>query len=72
MEVPREQLMRLLELAEDSILTGCSEFGDNPTDEDRELMLSLWRRAEKEVPEYFRRTFGWKIDSEVEPDGREN
>lgn len=57
--VPRSQLIRLIELTEDDLLAQYSEFSNDPTDEDRELMLSLYRLVGKEVPEFFRRTFGW-------------
>jgi|GEM_PF-4544910 len=58
--VPRSQLMQLLELAEDDLLTQHSEFSNDPTDEDRILMLSLYRLVGKEVPEFFSRTYGWE------------
>ena len=60
-EIPisRDKLMQLLELAEDSLFTRYSEFSSNPTDEERELLLSLYRLAGKEVPPYFAETFGW-------------
>ena len=61
LEVPREQLLALLELAEDSIDVQYGEFSNRPSEEDRDLMLAMWRVAGKEVPEFFRRTFGWKI-----------
>ena len=72
MEIPREQLLKLIELAEDAIQVRDEEYSNDPTDEERELMLSLYRLVGKDVPEYFRRIFGWKIDSEVEPDERED
>lgn len=64
--VPRDQLMQLIELAEDSIYTSESEFSNPPTDEERGLMLSLYRLVGKEVPPFFVRNFGWKLEK---PDG---
>lgn len=61
--VPRSQLMQLLELAEDDLFTRYSEFNKDPTDEDRTLMLSLYRLVGKEVPEFFSRTYGWEDPS---------
>ena len=58
--IPRDQFMRLIELAEGDVWTAYSEFSNDPTEEDRELMLAMWRLADKEVPPYFARTFGWK------------
>jgi hypothetical protein len=31
-------------------------------------MLLAWRLAGKDMPEYFSNCFGWKTDSEVEPE----
>ena len=59
--VPKGQLMGVLELAEDSLCTGHSEFSSDPTDEERKLMLSLYRLVGKEVPTFFVRTFGWRL-----------
>ena len=61
MEVPRDQLLALIELAEEDLYTQYSEFSSSPLDGDRELMLSFWRLAGKEVPPFFSRTFGWRI-----------
>ena len=36
------------------------EYVAYPSDEDRELMLFMWRLLDKDVPEWFRRNFGWK------------
>ena len=72
MDVPREQLMRLIELAEELLWVQYSEYSNHPTDGDRELMLSLWRLVGKEVPSFFARKFDWKIESEVETDGEDN
>ena len=60
--VPRDQLLQLLALAEDSLLTQYSEFSNDPTDEDQGLMLSLYRLAGKEVPPAFFSYFGWRVD----------
>ena len=58
MEVPRQQLMELIELAERCLELEVSEFSANPTIKERNLMSSIYRLVDD--------------NSEVEPDGREN
>jgi len=53
------QLMQLMELAEDELITRYEEFSESPTNDERELMLSLYRLVEKDVSIYFARIFGW-------------
>ena len=65
-EVPLDDLLALLELAENEIWDKCSEYGRDPIrrtpkDEDRDLMLAMWKLAGKSVPAYFSRTYGWKL-----------
>ena len=55
MEVPREQLMELIELAERCLELEVSEFSANPTIKERNLMSSIYRLVDD--------------NSEVEPDG---
>ena len=57
--ISRDKLMQLLEVAEEALYLQYSEFSNTPTDEERELLLSLYRLAGKEVPPYFAKTFGW-------------
>ena len=59
--VPLSQLLQLIELAESALIMQYTEFSNGPTDEDRDLMLSLWRLVGKEVPPYFFRYFGWTL-----------
>lgn len=59
--VPRDKLLKLIELAEDSLCVGHSEFSSNPTEEDRELMMLFYKSVDKEAPPFFVRTFDWKI-----------
>ena len=61
LEVPREQLLALLSLAEDLVIEHYDEYDAIPSDDDRELLLSMWGLLGVAVPEWFRRTFGWKI-----------
>lgn len=60
--VPRDQLMDLIYLAEEALYTQDTEFSDPPTDKDRDLMLSLYRLVGKEIPPFFSRTLGWRLD----------
>jgi len=64
--VPRDQLLHVIELAENSIYMSESEFNDPPTSQQRDLMLSLYRLVGKEVPPFFARHFGWKLEGESE------
>jgi hypothetical protein len=59
--ISRDQLTQLIELAEEDLVTQYSEFSNDPTNKDRELMLSLYRLVGKEVPPFFARTFGWSL-----------
>ena len=58
-EIEKQQLFDLLMLAEEALSIQYQEFSNSPTDEDRELMLSMYRLAGKEVPDFFQRTFQW-------------
>lgn len=60
-QITKQQLIDLVYLAEDSIATGYSEFSNSPDEEDRALMLAMYGLLGKDVPQFFQRTFGWKI-----------
>lgn len=68
--ITRGDLDKLLFLAENSLYLQSTEFSNDPTDEDHDLMLAMWAKLGKDVPAFFARSFGWK-HSELEPDGRE-
>lgn len=57
--ITREDFDKLLYLAEEALDLRYSEFSNDPTDEDRELMLKMWALIGKDVPGFFCRNFGW-------------
>ncbi len=71
--IPRDQFMQLLELAAEALNTRDCEFSSYPTNEERKLMLSLYRLVGEEVPSCLTFAFKRTVIPEtqgVESDGR--
>ena len=65
-----EQVQDLVFLAERALYLQDTEFSNKPTEEDKSLMLSIYRLIGKEIPEYSARRYGWKLDpQELNSDG---
>ena len=58
-QISHADLLALIELAEDCVITRNSEYSNPPTAEDRALMERMWVLAGKDTPDYFVRHFTW-------------
>ncbi len=63
--VPREQLMRLIDMADYSIVAQYGRSSLLPTSAERDLMLSLYRLAGEDVPPHFSLLFCWGNTDEI-------